>query len=614
MYSGVISVTDLDILQVLRLAQTLMLDPVVLRCEQVLMQLIDFSNFVEKYFIALKYNLSNLQEKVVEFVKVNITVIIERAELLGLEPQDFKTFITEGLMSALKQEVKFSLIISWVGQSVPDREKYLLHLFGQVVWTSAVNELLVQINCTQNIFTTNEFCLFQLLQSLVTSQAHQLGPFLTTYPRLYSVYSHMLDDLVDPKIFHSASRFPLDSSPVSVDVRYEKDLSKGKPAMKEIGVNTEDCLEEQTEVEDNAEDDPFTESRENSLETDENEKPNAFHSDTTNDTNADIVNNVDSGAGNNTKHRRKSLPRKITIKNADKESKEKKTCRKQRKGAGKSVKDSKTNNFQKKTTNVSDESIKRDKENEKNGEDPTIGNFLDLEKEGRTLEYILKEYEGDDVDINSEFTDDIDTVAVKSGCGHGDDEHSVGGLEVKDDNSEVDENDKLKTKLSKNFKRRRGRPTGSRNKKQDKAVKVPEKGENAKIKKLPKMHESELPKLHCTYENCYFTSRTADFLEKHVERVHMQGVELKCHKCPFTTKDMKTLCHHVKTHYSNTLPYKCETEGCSMTFMRIGLFIRHQMAHMQLKPYKCDLCDKHFVVYNQLSTHKKLHEGWYSYI
>lgn len=602
MYSGKVSLTSQNILSVLQLAQSLAVNPLVEVCEEFLAVSVDGGNLVEKYFIALKYNLSTLQERVLQFVQANITGIIETAELLGLSPQDFKLFITQGKMASLKQEMKFSLILRWVGINVQERDKYLLHLFNHVSWAASVTELLEQINCTQNIFTTNEFCLFQLLHSLVTSSGHQLGPFAASYPRLFSMYSHMLEDLVHPKVFSQPSHFALDTGFVSVSVKCDKDMQKVKPAMKETGVNTDICFESTED---------FIEAPvvgDFGLKDVESESV---------PTEAQVESHIDA-LSSSTKHRRKSLPRKITIGPTDKIQKEKKPSKRQKKSIGKDSKDTKTSSASKRVKGLNEEisdvtvptNVEEDKTLAKDGEkvaekvcyEPIDDSVLESETEDHTLEDILKECENPSKAMDSDLANGID--ADGETAPENIDKQSTSLVEMKDTQTSAQVNKKKGISVKKNMMRkRRGRPAGSKNKKQVKVVK--EKVEKPKKNSMP---ETRLCKLHCSYENCAFTSKTEDCLEKHVERVHMIDVELTCHKCNFTTKEMKALCFHMKSHFTSP-PYRCEIEGCSYSYLRIGLYIRHQMTHLNIKPYKCDLCGKHFALYNQLSCHKKLHEG-----
>lgn len=221
MYSGEIAPVLEHIDRILHLGKVLILESLCRKCEEFLVSQLKLENFVDLYFKALKFELINLQETVAEFVKFNVTSVIENDVLLRLEPQDFKIFITHGKMANISHEFKFSLIIGWVGLKVLERDKYLLHLFDQLSWSSNVGDLLTQITMTQNIFTTSHLCLFQLLYSLVISQGHPLGPFEELYPDLHLMFSHMLTELSHPKAFQNPTNFPMDVVPVAISVSIE---------------------------------------------------------------------------------------------------------------------------------------------------------------------------------------------------------------------------------------------------------------------------------------------------------------------------------------------------------------------------------------------------------
>ena len=603
MYSSSISLNHLNAVHVLQVAQVLQIDPLVQACEEFLAQSVDNSSFVERYFVSLKYKLYSLQDKVLEFVQTNITGIIERAELLGLSPQDFKLFITQGKMATLKQEMKFSLILSWAGINVHDRDKYLLHLFNHVAWAASVDELLLQISCTQNIFTTNEFCLFQLLHSLVMCSGHQLGPFTSAYPRLYSVYSHMLDDLVQPKVFSVPSHFTLDVGHSSVSIKCAMDSQKVKPKLIEIGVNTDSCLESSDNMDEEINEETIKTATEKS-----EEKPIAIVNDTTT---LEKV-NVDNSSAS-TKHRRKSLPRKIPLEKPEKVQK-KSVKRQSKRSTGKDlkvkvVKVGKVNNNSKKSKTVNveitkeSESVNDDQNHKKIPEEvnEATTDVLEEEKDEHSLEFILNKFaEEDDNDDDDEDTE-LDDSEIGEGENAQENDMEEKTLTIDTAQSNEKKKDKVKAPVNMNSKnRRRGRPMSAKSYRKEEMVLK----ERVKVDKA----KGNRRKLECSYEDCKFMSKTEDGIEKHIERVHMLDVELSCHKCEYTTKEMKSLCFHIKSHYSS-LPYHCEVEGCTYTFMRVGLFIRHQMTHLNLKPFKCDLCGKQFALYNQLSCHKKLHKG-----
>lgn len=576
MYSGFLSPNDSNVISLLDLGRGLLIEGLVTVCENYLQKCVNHQNFVSKYFVSLKYNLKVLEEIIVDFIETNIATVIEQPNLLNLQPPDFKQFLTSGKMSSVAQEVKFSLIISWVGFDIPDRDKYMMHLFDLVNWNHSVNDLLIQISCTQNIFTTSEFCLFQLLHSLVTTVGHHLGPFITAYPRLFSVYSHMLDDLSHPNAFHAAGQYHQELAPILITHVLNKSVMSLRKETKDTAVNTDfefdlsafqatfippEIAETTTEV-------CKVEVLKDNVDTDI-----AMPTDSTVPVTETLEANANENSQLNVKHRRKSLPRKLPRRSTNKEPKERK-----RKAKKHIIKESEV------VKNANPENEVPVSERSKNGGHVVNVNIHVDEKEENTVDYILT---GNARDATAETNKSSHTA---------------------DENKHENEHEKA------DFKKARLKITLKRGK----GILKKSKGARARVKiakpvvaRAPRMSEPGMLRVHCTYEDCDFSSKAADVLEKHVERVHMISVHLSCWKCEFTAREMRDLCQHLKDHFPKA-PFICDFGPCCMRFLRLGLFVRHHMSHMKEKPYQCDMCMKSFATYNQLSCHKKLHEGkWY---
>jgi hypothetical protein len=572
MYSGYISVTETNVIHLLELGRGLLIDSLVNVCETFLQKTISVHNFISKFFISLKYDLKVLEEIIADFIETNIASVIEQPEFLNLQPAELRLLLTSEKMRTTKQEVKFSLIISWVGCDMTDRDKYMLYLFDLINWTHSVNDLLIQISCTQNIFTTNEFCLFQLLHSLVTALGHHLGPFITTYPRLYAVYSNMIDDLSRPAAFLTASQHHLQLAPLVVSPVINKTACQMQKETTDAAVNTDfefDLTGFQTDMSKSQ----YTDAASDSLNAEISK--GSFENSVAIENNPSLesteVEIADQQQQLNAKHRRKSLPRKLPLKS--KEPKERK-----RKAKKQSLK---VNNG---TQSIKGADGTQSTENLNSKPLVSSGN---IEERENTMDYILADSDANNEDVQSQINENGTTF----------DKHE--DIDDKDKNS-------LKIRLKKN-------PDvgGLRKSKAAKArlktsqTKKPRQKQNKKLAAI--IAKREL-RVYCSHENCYFSCKSQNVLDKHVERVHLINVNLECWKCGYTVNQMRDLCSHLKDHFP-TSPYQCDFGQCSAKFQRLGLFVRHHMSHMKSKPYTCDACQKAFATYNQLSCHKKLHEG-----
>ncbi|KAL4221273.1 hypothetical protein ACF0H5_019536 [Mactra antiquata] len=585
MYTGVVSCDNSNISSLLELGRTLMIDSLVDVCESYMQKNVTLQNFVSKYFLSLKFNLKNLEQSIFDFIATNIASIIEQPALLNLQPADFKAFLSTGKMDDLNYEAKFSLIISWVGNSITVREKLLMYLFDRVKWTHTVNDLLIKISCTQNIFTTNEFCLFQLLHSLVTAVGHHLGPFITAYPRLFAIYSHMIEDLSHPEAFSLPGQYHIELEPIVVSLQFSKIAIQPLKEFKEIAVNTDfeyDLSAFQTMLipTQNPEatmtgcDDVENEVKEVENEEISKDEITVFIEP------SNVVSNTDSipketeveVAQVNSKHRRKSLPRKLPRKNA-KEPKERKP-RKQRKQISKEKK-----------SVVNIETNNDGHQDELNDQNP----------DNRVNEK----------DENEEFvimTEVAESIELTKADGTEDIVNNIEGEtpENKNDINSCENVSKSKIKLT--F--RKGKRACLNKSKLKSKVSVTQK-----LNRPPSdVQKSSRPRVHCTYENCDFSAKLPHVLDKHIERVHMINVNLFCWVCDYKAIEMRDLCFHLKDHFPKP-PYMCDIEGCEVKLFRLSLFVRHHMSHLKERPYQCDVCMKSYSTYNQMTTHKKLHLG-----
>ncbi|XP_052778577.1 uncharacterized protein LOC128216022 [Mya arenaria] len=227
MYTGYVAPRETNIPQLLHLAVSFQIETLKNYCEEFLRCNLHLGNFVSTYFLSRKFKLETLEEYIVGFLQLNLSDTVKQREFLSMNAKKFNTFLSEGWMKKIKPEIKLSLIISWVGSDIIEREKFLLMLLGHIDWSTVADDFLLAIYCTENFFTSHKFRLYLMLHTL-NSAGIALGPHTDVFPGLRRSYSCCLKDLVHPSQLKNYSET---FHPVTI-------TAKERPVFKNASVNT----------------------------------------------------------------------------------------------------------------------------------------------------------------------------------------------------------------------------------------------------------------------------------------------------------------------------------------------------------------------------------------
>ena len=609
LYTGDAAPKDSNVLELLGIARDLQVNLLTALCEEFLSSTLTVNNFVSRLLTSHKYDLKGLSEKVINFGRQHLSTVVKQREFLNMPPVKFYQLLNFLKLGQSDLEVKLGLISHWVGYNIEERERLVLHLLSRIEWTMPPSDIIGFITSSDNVFTANELCLFQLMHRLYMS-FQQLGPYISTYEGLHHIYQDIIDQDF-PKVLSESEKLD-DTVHFKVTLKAQsshiKMLEAPYELSKDASMNTDI---DNTYFDEVALLVPAT----NSDGMPTNVKEELASADD-NETAVDVTEQC--GAVEFDKDNSLKINDEVTKENHDEELKEVEPVieidKKPSRRKGRPRKHAKaddgssiiTNDVKKiKTENV--KKIKAEKKSRKtvNGRNekgkikikiktvpaPKTVPATDAESNTNSSNARVVKVESGEIEINN---DNSDT------------DHYLSDIEqpsrdkTKEKDIVVDSKSKIpKKKLQ--FK-------GSK-KSMYKSKQVTEKVRKAKKPDTRPSRMKDRPFLRCSEENCDYQTKNEKYLARHVNLVHNMNVKLSCKHCDFSSSVMRDLCIHSKQHYPNGPPYHCDEKDCDFQGQRMGLLLRHLMEHNNERPYTCDVCNKTFRTENQLSNHKKLHEG-----
>ncbi|XP_050421304.1 zinc finger protein 766-like [Adelges cooleyi] len=105
---------------------------------------------------------------------------------------------------------------------------------------------------------------------------------------------------------------------------------------------------------------------------------------------------------------------------------------------------------------------------------------------------------------------------------------------------------------------------------------------------------------------CLKSVSSISSLRRHCRITHTDVKPFKCDVCEKTF----SLLHHLKTHerkHTGEKPFKCNV--CKKTFGDQSSFKRHERVHTGEKLVRCNVCEKTFGYQTNLKTHERIHTG-----
>lgn len=95
-------------------------------------------------------------------------------------------------------------------------------------------------------------------------------------------------------------------------------------------------------------------------------------------------------------------------------------------------------------------------------------------------------------------------------------------------------------------------------------------------------------------------------LNPHVKVPAKPQEDLLCSQCSAMIKRHQ-MSRHMATHHSVSRPLKCDRNGCKYSCFELRQLVEHKNTHSQIRPHKCEICDKGFNHLGGLRMHRLRH-------
>ena len=116
-----------------------------------------------------------------------------------------------------------------------------------------------------------------------------------------------------------------------------------------------------------------------------------------------------------------------------------------------------------------------------------------------------------------------------------------------------------------------------------------------------------LPKFNCRIKDCKVFRHSIEQMFQHMRSDHWKQLRYRCNKCPFLSKDFKSLDkHHEKDHGrepikgSDSQSFPCGK--CPRKFQELSMLINHSKDHPE-NVHQCEECRWRFTSHRRLNEH-----------
>lgn len=164
-YTGKVVIHDSCVSELLRLANKFMISKLKDHCCEYMERNLNVTNCFSTKDQAVRCGCASLIATVEHFITENIAMIMKQNEILEFPLSCIEGFLTSKTY-ALLEDQKFWIIVRWVKYDVTHRERFMSTLLVKLQWEYITLNLLNDAIKSDDLFTTSNRCLQDILESL----------------------------------------------------------------------------------------------------------------------------------------------------------------------------------------------------------------------------------------------------------------------------------------------------------------------------------------------------------------------------------------------------------------------------------------------------------------
>ncbi len=165
-YTGKVVIDGTTVSELLRLANHFMINKLKEHCSEYMERNINVTNCFSIKEQATKCGCTALAQTSEYFIVTNISEIIQQQEVIEFTSSQLENLLSFKKAFELTEDQKFWIIIRWLKYKTEEREKDCRAILGYIFWSHVNLDLVYVAIKTDDLFSTSERCLFDLLSVL----------------------------------------------------------------------------------------------------------------------------------------------------------------------------------------------------------------------------------------------------------------------------------------------------------------------------------------------------------------------------------------------------------------------------------------------------------------